>query len=52
MPPEAWEAIKETEFEEVANAEVGEGAGLLLMQHAGFGCHVVGDEVAPKRWAE
>ena len=52
MPTESREAIEETEFEEVADAEAGEGAGLLLMQHAGFGCHVFGNEVAPKRWTE
>lgn len=52
VPLPSWHTIEEAEFEKVANAEVGEGAELLLMQHAGFGCHVFSDEVAPKRWTE
>jgi hypothetical protein len=52
VPLPSWHTVEKAEFEEIADAEVGEGAGLLLMQHTGFGCHVFGDEVAPKRRAE
>lgn len=52
VPTESGNAVEEAEFEKIADAEVGEGAGLLLMQHTGFGGHVGSDELVPEGGAE
>ena len=47
MPAQAGEAIEEAEFEEVADAEVGEGLSLIAIGIISYGRLVVWDVTHP-----